>query len=100
MMHMTDPTIAQAFTLETLARETQHAIPCAHCNRRPAVVLDYLCAECDALEASPATVPYVAPAPSTGCRGCEAPETLADGLCADCYGWLAAVVDETRWVEG
>jgi hypothetical protein len=71
MMPMTDPTIPQAFTLETLAHETQHAIPCARCARRPAVVLDYLCAECDALEASPATVPWT-PAEGTTCVGCPA----------------------------
>ena len=78
------------------------AIPCAHCNRRPAVVLDYLCAECDALEASPATVPYVAPAPSTGCRGCGCDEVLADGMCGDCIADVSAAIDERRavWVRG
>lgn len=77
------------------------AIPCAHCNTRPAVVLDYLCAECDALEASPATVPFAAVA-AVECRACGCDEVLADGMCGDCIADVSAAIDERRavWVRG
>lgn len=98
---MEHPTNTPALTLETLARETQRAIPCAHCNARPAVVLDYLCADCDALEASPATVPFT-PVAVAECRGCGLGEVLVDGLCGDCIADVSAAVDERRavWFPG
>jgi NMD protein affecting ribosome stability and mRNA decay len=99
---MEHPTTTQALSLETLARETQRAVPCAHCARRPAVVLDYLCAECDAPEASPATVPWTPAEGTTTCRACGLGEPLADGMCGECIADVSAAVDERRavWFPG
>lgn len=87
--------------LEVFTSSARVAIPCAHCNTRPAVVLDYLCAECDAVEASPATVPF-APVEAVTCGACGLGEPLADGLCGDCIADVSAAIDERRavWVRG
>ncbi len=97
---MTDPTNTLP-ALSTLAARDQHAGPCAHCNARPAVVLEYLCAECDALESAPSTVAWEPPAaPAVVCRGCGEAPPAVEGLCPSCWTDLAVCFDEARWTGG
>lgn len=96
---MTDPTNTLP-ALSTLAARDQHAGPCAHCNARPAVVLEYLCAECDAAQSAPAVVPWCPPpaVDASTCRGCGEAPAAVEGLCGACWSDLAACFDERRWV--